>query len=190
MQKPVIIVVDDHENDLALIEHELNKRYGADYQVIAEKQPQQAIETIQRLKQDQRDLVMFLANQWLAEIEGIFLLGQVQGIYPTARRILTINWGDRSTTQPIMLGMALGIIDEFIPKPFGHRRRTFTARSPKRWLPGGSRIRLDMISSRSSASSGRPARTRSGISSKGMGFPTGFTIPNLQVVKRSWNSTR
>jgi aromatic ring-cleaving dioxygenase len=97
MLKPVILVVDDSDDDLALLRRELNKRYGEDYEVIAESQPQQALQTLKGLVDNRQDVVIFLADQWLEEIEGIFLLGQVQGICHTAKRILMILHQEMST---------------------------------------------------------------------------------------------
>jgi hypothetical protein len=44
-------------------------------------------------------------------------LALVRELYPTARRVLLISWGDQSAPAPIVEAAALGQIDFYLPKP-------------------------------------------------------------------------
>lgn len=50
---------------------------------------------------------------------GVEFLGHARRLHPRAQRVLLINWGDRSTAEPILQASALGRIDDWAAKPWG-----------------------------------------------------------------------
>ena len=90
----VIVGVEDDAGDLDVLQRELSKRYGQDYTVLCQGSPSQALETLRRLRGHDRPVALVLAAQWMAEMEGVEFLRRVHDLYPTAKRVLLIRWGD------------------------------------------------------------------------------------------------
>ena len=99
------------------VEEELRKRYGADYQVIRTGSVEEALDVLSQLHDDQRQVSLVLADQWLPEATGTELLARARHIHPAARRVLLITWGDQASTEPILRATVLGDIDAYVVKP-------------------------------------------------------------------------
>ncbi len=96
---------------------EVRKRYGADYQVITTGSVQETLSVLGRLHDDQRQVSLVLADQWLPEATGTELLARVRQLHPAARRVLLITWDDQASTEPILRATVLGDIDAYVVKP-------------------------------------------------------------------------
>jgi thioredoxin reductase (NADPH) len=119
MVRPVLMAVDDEPAALRAIEGELGKRYGADYEVVCAATPEGGLRRLERLKVDGGRLALVLADQWMPSMTGVEFLGHARRLHPGAQRVLLINWGDRSTAEPILQASALGQIDDWTAKPWG-----------------------------------------------------------------------
>ena len=117
MAKPVIVVVDDEDDSLAALVHELESRYGLHYLVVACASPGLALARLAELRAERADVPLVLADQWMPGQTGAEFLAQVRDLYPTARRGLLISWGDQSARAPMMDAAALGQIEFTLPKP-------------------------------------------------------------------------
>ncbi len=116
MQKPILTVVDDQRQDLELIRTELSKRYSADYEIIAESSPVTALARLQELQTSGAQVIALLAGYTMAEMPGIDYLDRAHDLYPHARRVLLIPWGNRSATKPILHEISLGRADRYAMK--------------------------------------------------------------------------
>src|SRR5918912_4481723 len=90
----VIVAVEDDAGDLDVLERELWKRYGQDYAVLCEGSPSHALETLRRLRDQDRPVALVLAAQRMAEMEGVEFL----------RRPLPL-----SSPPPLRLPLPLGV---------------------------------------------------------------------------------
>jgi thioredoxin reductase (NADPH) len=117
MSRPVLMAVDDDPAALGLLKQELDKRYGVDYQVICQANAEAGLRGLQRLQADGEQVALVLADQWMPTMTGVQLLAHVRGLHPTAQRALLIDWGDRSTGEPILEAATFGQIDDWIAKP-------------------------------------------------------------------------
>jgi thioredoxin reductase (NADPH) len=115
--RAVIVAVDDNEGDLAMLQHELSKRYAGDYAVWCESSPGRALARLQECRDEDRPVALVLASHWMADMVGTELLRRARDLHPTAKRGLLISWGDRSAAEPILRSMALGQFDYYLPKP-------------------------------------------------------------------------
>jgi thioredoxin reductase (NADPH) len=114
--EPVLLLVHDprtHDR----VEEELRKRYGADYQVITTGSVQETLGVLGQLRDDQRQVSLVLADQWLPEATGTELLARVRQLHPAARRVLLITWGDQTIAEPMLRATVLGDIDAYVVKP-------------------------------------------------------------------------
>src|ERR671916_164872 len=114
---PVLLAVEDDRNTLGRIEHELRQRYGSYYRVACEDSPEAGMRTLRELRAAGEDVAVVLADQWMPGMTGVDFLTHTRQLYPSAKRALLFERGNRTTREPILQGMALGQIDYYVPKP-------------------------------------------------------------------------
>ena len=114
--EPVLLLVHDSRTR-DRVEAELRKRYGADYQVLTTGSVLEALDVLGHLRDDQRQVSLVLADQWLPEATGTELLARVRQLHPAARRVLLITWGDQASAEPMLRATVLGDIDSYVVKP-------------------------------------------------------------------------
>lgn len=118
MANPILFAIDDDTSVLAQLRRELGGRYGADYQVLTEPSARIALEHIEDLGARGEHVALIIADQWMPEMTGLELLTRAHDYQPEAKRALLIYFGDQSTAEPILRGMALGRIDYHLNKPW------------------------------------------------------------------------
>jgi thioredoxin reductase (NADPH) len=119
--RPAIVVLDDDPAALRRTADELQRRYGADYEICRERSSAAALQTIAALRQAGRPIALVLADQWMPSLTGADFLARVGELAPQAKRGLTVEWGawgDRPTADAILRAMALGHIDYYVLKPW------------------------------------------------------------------------
>ena len=114
---PVLLVVDDDPRARGVVEGELRKRYGADYQVIGAGSADDPPGLLARLRDDRRLLSIVLAGQRTPGMTGTQLLAQVREFHGTAKRLLLIDGGYGPPPEPILQAIALGHIDAYAAMP-------------------------------------------------------------------------
>jgi thioredoxin reductase (NADPH) len=118
MTQPVLVAVDDDSDVLTALQAALTKRYGTDYQILAERSPEAALQTLERLRQDEVVVAVILVDQWMPHMTGLDLLARARQLHPAARRLLLVGVWDRSTNQPMSQAMTLGRLDGWVLKPW------------------------------------------------------------------------
>jgi thioredoxin reductase (NADPH) len=116
-----LLAVDDGEEDLAMIQSELERRYREDYAVRCSSSASEALAELRRLREDGHQVALVLAGQWMPETTGSELLAEVRREHPEAKRGLLIefgDWGDRETADAVLKAMALGDIDYYVLRPW------------------------------------------------------------------------
>lgn len=120
-----IVAVDDDVEALRTIETALRRRFGADYEIVAETSPERALERCRKLRDSGVQVAILLADQWLSGSTGIDFLERAHSLCPAAMRGLLLAWGDRSATDQIIKASALGRLDNYLTKPWGERDERF-----------------------------------------------------------------
>jgi thioredoxin reductase (NADPH) len=115
--RPVLLAVDDDPAALGVLRQELDKRGGADYRVLCRADAEAGLRALEQLQADGGQVALLLADQWMPTMTGVAFLARAHRLHPTAQRALLIDWGDRSTAEPILQAATLGQIDDWIDKP-------------------------------------------------------------------------
>jgi thioredoxin reductase (NADPH) len=115
--KPVIFAVDAGAESFLRMEYGLRRRYGAEYSVVCESSAMWGIRRLRELKAGGEEVALILADQWMPDIAGTEFLAQARQLFPAARRALLVEWGDRTTQEPVLRAMTLGVIDYYVNKP-------------------------------------------------------------------------
>ena len=66
-----------------------------------------------------------LAGLWLPSTTGIEVLARVREFDRTTKRVVLVDWGDQTTSEPIVEALALGQIDAYAAKPVAVPDETF-----------------------------------------------------------------
>jgi thioredoxin reductase (NADPH) len=117
VHKPVIFAVDSGAESFLKIEYGLRRRYGIEYKVICETSAIWGMKRLRDLKAAGEEVALILADQWMPDISGAEFLARASRLFPTAKRAVLVEWGDRTTQEPVLRAMALGHIDYYVNKP-------------------------------------------------------------------------
>jgi len=118
MAQSVMLAVDDNGEVLAALERALRTRYGADYQVFAERTPAAALRLLERLRAEDLPVAMIVAALWMPQTTGVDFLTDAHQLHRSARRVLLVAAMDNSADQAISQAMAFGRVDGWLPKPW------------------------------------------------------------------------
>ena len=116
-----IVAVDHDAGALGRVRRELERRYGADYDLVCAGSPGEALAALERIRATGGDVALVLAAQWMPGTTGTELLQQARRRFPLVKRGLLVNWGawgDPPTKEAILRAMALGRIDYYVLKPW------------------------------------------------------------------------
>lgn len=115
MGNPVILTVDDDIQVCNAIERDLKQHYHQDYRIMKATSGAVALETVQRLKQRNDQLALFLVDQRMPGMEGVEFLAQAMKFYPDARKVLLTAYAD---TQAAITAINLIGLDHYLMKPW------------------------------------------------------------------------
>jgi thioredoxin reductase (NADPH) len=121
VNRPLLLAVDGDRAYLSRLEGELERRYGSDFRVRAERSGAAALTELRDAHEHGDPVAVVLADHALPDMSGADLLADVRTMHPDARRALLIEWGawaDRPTAAAILQAMALGVINYYVLKPW------------------------------------------------------------------------
>jgi thioredoxin reductase (NADPH) len=114
---PILLIVEDDPQARGVVEGELRKRYGADYQVIGVGSADDPLRLLGRLREDRRLLSVVLAGESVSPLAGTQLLARVREFHGGAKRLLLIDWEFGPPPEPILQAIVLGRIDAYAARP-------------------------------------------------------------------------
>ena len=94
MKRPVILTVDDDADVLRSIERDLKARYSEKYRILRADSGAAAIELLNRLRQREDPVALFLVDHRMPAMNGIETLAEALKIYPDAKRVLLTAYAD------------------------------------------------------------------------------------------------
>ena len=84
--KPVILAVDDDSDVLRSVENDLRKHYAKKFRILTAGSAKSAVELVDRLKQREEAVALFLADYRMPQMNGIEFLSQGMKRYPDSKR--------------------------------------------------------------------------------------------------------
>jgi thioredoxin reductase (NADPH) len=113
--KPVLFIVDDEPTVLAAIERDVEREYGADYQIVTATSGREALEMLTELKRRNEPVALLFIDQRMPPMTGIEFLEQAMELYPDAKRVLlTVHADGDVPTCTIRLAKP----DDYLHKPW------------------------------------------------------------------------
>lgn len=119
VERPVILLVDDDAATLQTLAGTIERRYGADYHVVTEQAPADALRRVHAAIANGEQLAMVIADQSLSGMTGIALLASVGEIDWHIKRVLLIELGNQPAQQLMPQAVSLGQIDAYLSRPWG-----------------------------------------------------------------------
>ena len=89
---PILLLVDDDLQARGVVESQLRKRYGADYQIICAGSADDPLRLLAGLRDGRRRVSIVLAGQSMSQLTGTELLARVRDFHPAAKCLLLIDW--------------------------------------------------------------------------------------------------
>jgi len=123
--RPAIMIVSEDPDNFRIVANEVRKRYGTDYQIVTSTNHHDATEELAGMKRSDVPVALILATHGGREQRGISFLARTRSLYPTAKRVVVVVWGDFETARPIFDAVTLGEIDHWLMRPEHERDEEF-----------------------------------------------------------------
>ena len=115
MPKPIILTLDDDPSVLSSIDRDLRARYGQEYRILPIDQGRAALDYLNKMKQRNETVALFLVDQRMPEMSGTEFLEQALEVYPQAKRVLLTAYAD---TQAAIASINEVGLDYYLMKPW------------------------------------------------------------------------
>ena len=115
MAAPAILTVDDEDQVRNAIERDLRRQYRPAYRIIKASSGSEALDAIDRLKQRNDPVALFLADQRMPAMTGVEFLEKAAHLYPDAKRVLLTAYAD---TEAAIKAINDAQVDYYLLKPW------------------------------------------------------------------------
>ena len=115
MPASTILCVDDEPQVLNAVERDLRSHYGSKYRIVKAGSGAAALDLLNRLKERDDLVALFLVDQRMPGMTGTELLAEARKIYPTAKKVLLTAYAD--TEAAISCINSVGL-DHYLMKPW------------------------------------------------------------------------
>jgi thioredoxin reductase (NADPH) len=116
--RPVFLLVEEDREALDALRQALERRLGADYQIVAETQPERGLSVLQQLRERDEQVAVIIAAERMERVAGEQFLERAHELHPLAGRALICAAFDRRAEQSILQAMALGRADMILVRPW------------------------------------------------------------------------
>jgi len=118
MDKPVFLVLDHQPESQRRIVCELQRRYGADYDVLTEESAAGGNALIATLREHGRQVALIFADFYLPEMGGVEFLTSVRHVLPSAKRVVLVELSDFSCAGTLLQALTFHQADDYMRKPY------------------------------------------------------------------------
>src|SRR4030095_701387 len=109
MPGPVIVGVADDGRGLRALARDLERRFGGDYLVLAERSPTEAVATLERLAaRGDEPVALVVAGRDMGGLGGVGVPLRARELHPAAKRVLLQQRGEWTSGEPVVRAMTLG----------------------------------------------------------------------------------
>ena len=122
---PVMLLVTVDDESRTVLDGELRRRYGSDYEVITCRGYDHARAVLDGLRRWERDVAMVFSCYNPADREGLGFLRRARSVHPAAKRAVVVNWGDFESSGPIFRAIAEGHAESQLVRPERRRDEEF-----------------------------------------------------------------
>ena len=117
MHEPIIFVIDRDPDILKCIAGSLERRFGADYQVLTECSPTAALARLGEACGRGEQVALVIADIWTSEMSGLEWLERAREACPKAARCVLVGWGDYEGFAQVRRALVTGQVETFLIRP-------------------------------------------------------------------------
>jgi thioredoxin reductase (NADPH) len=110
-----IVAVDDDRAVLNSVERDLRQKYGRDYRILKAESGADALDLLQRLKERDETVALFVVDQRMPHMSGVEFLERAMLIFPDARKVLLTAYAD---TEAAINAINKVSLDYYLLKPW------------------------------------------------------------------------
>ena len=121
----MILVATVDDDSLSVLDPEMRRRYGTDYEVVTCHGYAHARDVLEGLFRWDRDVAMILAFYGPRDHEGLEFLRRARSIHPSAKRVVVAEWGNFESRWPIFHAIGEGHVENLLIRPERPRDEEF-----------------------------------------------------------------
>ncbi|HEY1320106.1 MAG TPA: hypothetical protein VGF32_07655, partial [Streptosporangiaceae bacterium] len=116
-EQTAIVIVSRNPRARQVLQKELAKRYGADYQIVVCDRPAELAPWMRDLRKAGLPVALVIGGVGAQDGDGIEVLSAIRRIDPTALRVAAVGWGDWQSMRSVFDAVALGTVDHWLTCP-------------------------------------------------------------------------
>jgi len=117
MHEPIVFVIDRDPDILKCIAGALERRFGADYQILTECSPTAALARLGQACGNGEEVALVIADIWTSEMSGLEWLERAREACPRAARCVLVGWGDQDGFAQVRRALVTGQVETFLIRP-------------------------------------------------------------------------
>lgn len=123
---PVVLAATTDLATAAILDDELRRRYGADYEVVSCVAYQHARAVLEGLRRWHRPVALIIGCYGPHDRDGLDFLRRARQLQPAAKRAVVVNWGDFASAGAVFDAIAQGHVElSPLVRPERHRDEEF-----------------------------------------------------------------
>jgi thioredoxin reductase (NADPH) len=122
---PVILVATSDDDTRSVLDAEMRRRYGTDYEVVTCRRYAHAQAILDGLHHWERDVAMILSFYGPGDRHGLDFLRRARSIHPSAKRVVVVEWGNFESRGPVFRAIAEGHLENLLIRPERPRDEEF-----------------------------------------------------------------
>jgi thioredoxin reductase (NADPH) len=122
---PIMLIATPDPASRRILEGELRRRYGADYEVVACAGHAHGRAVLEGLRRWNRQVALILGCYGPADRGGLDFLRRAYGFHPAAKRGVVVTWGDFASAPTVFEAIAQGYAELLIIRPERPRDEEF-----------------------------------------------------------------
>ena len=112
-----IVIVCREPGAREILNRELSKRYGADYQIVVCDRPAELEPRMRDLLAAGLPVALVIGGVGAQDPDGVEVLAAIRAIDPTALRVAAVRWGDWESVRSVFDAVTVGKIDHWVTRP-------------------------------------------------------------------------
>ena len=112
-----IVIVGREPGAREILQQELSKRYGADYEIVVCDRPAELAPWMRDLRAAGLPVALVFAGVGTHDPDGIEVLAGVRAMDSAALRVAVVGWGDWEAVRSVFEAVTLGTIDHWVTRP-------------------------------------------------------------------------
>ncbi len=122
---PVILLATTDPDSMSVLDGEMRHRYASDYEVVTCSRHEHALAILEGLRHWEREVALVIACYGPEDHGGLEFLRRARTLHPSAKRVVSLLWGNFDSRGPVFRAIAEGDLENFVIRPERPRDEEF-----------------------------------------------------------------